>query len=660
VGKSSDADPQAILWLKFGIAILLSGLTMYLSLGANLGKPQDTARTLIHATLISVSAGVMLGLGWPIFRSGWRDLIDGKITLEHAFLIGILGSFGASVYSSVTGEGAIYYEVVVILTAIYLFGRNITERQIHRQTDMAHAIPGLGKTATVSSGETTTEVPIVQLVAGQLVIIREGGTIPIDGVIQSGRAYIERQAHTGETYPVPADPGTEVMAGSVVLDGTITIKATTDGNNREIDRLLASLTTCTASATKVETLAARVLAIFVPVVLTIALLTGILWTLAGHPREGWLNALTVTVVACPCALGVAIPLAIRRGRMDLGMLGIIPMQADFIDRLAEADMLAFDKTGTLSHPTLELASFEIQPDAPAELLDQIIAIQKRSSHPVARPFWKLEGTKNASPVQEIQIKNLPGRGIEVSLKHREKERTLRIGNRHLLDEMSISNPDRSQDRALYVVAANRIVAIARLEESARTTSVATLKKLQENGYDIAILTGDSTVPKDYRSETITVMAGLSSADKAKWIRNRNATHRLLYIGDGLNDCESFQHAHASIALESGNSAAQSIAQSLLLHDDLAVIPTALSQVRELRRRLNRILRFSFGFNTLGIGLAAAGLLHPVVAAVLMFASSLFVIACIGSNTRNPSRPSNSTDKEVLSPTCQGLVEDEGD
>lgn len=638
--KSSDVDSQAVLWLKFGIAILLSGLTMYLSLGANLGNPQDTARTIIHATLIVVSAGVMLGLGWPIFRSGWLDLIVGKITLEHAFLIGILGSFGASVYSSVVGEGAIYYEVVVILTAIYLFGRNITERQIRRQTDMAHAIPGLGNTATVSSGETTTEVPIAQLVAGQLVIIRQGETIPIDGVIQEGQAYIERQAHTGETYPVPADPGTEVMAGSVVLDGTITIKATTDGDNREIDRLLASLTTCTASSTKAETLAARVLAIFVPVVLTIALLTGILWTLAGHPREGWLNALTVTVVACPCAMGVAIPLAIRRGRMELGMLGIIPTQADFIDHLAEADMLAFDKTGTLSHPILELASFEIQPDAPAELLDQIIAIQKRSSHPVARPFWKLEGSKHASPVQEIQIKNLSGRGIEVSFMHRDEKKALRIGNRHLLDDMSISNSDHSQDRALYVVAANRIAAIARLEESARTTSVATLKQLQENGYDIAILTGDSTVPEDYRSKTITVMAGLSSAEKAEWIKNRNATYRLLYIGDGLNDCEGFQHAHASIALASGNPAARSIAQALLVHDDLSVIPTALSQVRDLRKRLNRILRFSFSFNTLGVALAATGLLHPVVAAVLMFASSMFVIACIESDARFSRRVGN--------------------
>jgi P-type E1-E2 ATPase len=141
------------------------------------------------------------------------------------------------------------------------------------------------------------------------------------------------------------------------------------------------------------------------------------------------------------------------------------------------------------------------------------------------------------------------------------------------------------------------------------------------------------VPENYRSEAITVMSGLSSADKAAWIKDHNAARRILYIGDGLNDCEGFQHAHASIALTSGNSAAQSIAQALLLHDDLSVIPTALAQVRELRERLNRILRFSFGFNTLGVGLAAAGLLHPVVAAVLMFASSMFVIAGIGTRAK---------------------------
>jgi cation transport ATPase len=629
--KPSEADPQALLWLKLGIAILLSGLTMYLSLGANLGDPQGTPRFAIHATLIAICTGVMLGLGWPIFRSGWLDLISRRVTLEHAFLIGILGSFGASVYSSVSGQGAIYYEVVVILTAIYLFGRNITERQIRRQTEMAQAIPGLGETATVADGEILTEIPVKQLVAGQLVVIREGGTAPIDGVIHDGRAYIERQAHTGETYPVPAEVGTPVMAGSVVLDGSITLKATTNGDNREIDRLLASLATGSASATKAETLASRILSVFVPAVLAIAILTGIGWTLAGHPAKGLLNALTVTVVACPCALGVAIPLAIRRGRMELGLLGIIPTQGDFIDRLAEADMLAFDKTGTLSHPTLELASFEIQPDAPPELLDQIIAIQKRSSHPVARPFWKLEGTSHPAPVHEIQIHNLPGRGIKASFRHREKTQELQIGNRHLLEDLSIPLPDVQEERTLYVIAAGRIAAIARLEESARTASAATLRNLKADGYDVAILTGDSAVPDDYRAEASHVKAGLSSAEKAAWIQVQN--HRILYIGDGLNDCEGFQHAHASIALASGSIAASDIAQAQLLHDDLSVIPTALAQVRALRARLNRILKFSFGFNTLGIAFAASGLLHPVAAAVLMFASSMFVIAGIGTDSK---------------------------
>lgn len=630
--KPPAADPQALMWLKLGAAILLSGLTMYLSLGANLGNPQGTPRLVIHAALIVICAGVMLGLGWPIFRSGWLDAISRKVTLVHAFLIGIVGAFAASVYSSVSGEGAIYYEVVVILTAIYLFGQTITERQIRQQTDMALAIPGLGKTATVRSGDVTTDVPVKQLVAGQLIVIREGGTVPIDGVIQEGRAYIERQAHTGETYPVPAEVGTAVMAGSVVLDGTITLKATCDGDNREIDRLLSSLNADPASATKAETLAAKILTFFVPTVLAIALLTGLGWSLAGHPAQGWLNALTVTVVACPCALGVAIPLAIRRGRTELGLLGIIPLQGDFVDRLAAADMLAFDKTGTLSHPTLELASLDIQPDVTAGLLDQIIAIQKRSSHPVARPFWKLEGSSHPMPVEEIEIHNIPGRGIIASFHHGGKKHTLSIGNRHLLADLAIPAPDASAERTLYLVSAGQIAAIARLQESARAASTATLTQLKADGYQLAILTGDSTVPDDYRPQVDHVKAGLSSAEKAAWIKEQNR-RRVLYIGDGFNDCEGFQYAYASIALASGNAAAQTIAQAQLLHDDLSVIPTALARVRALRKRLHSILIFSFGFNTVGILLAASGLLHPIVAALLMFASSMFVITGMSTDAK---------------------------
>ncbi len=622
-----SGDPTAMSWLRLGIAALLAGLTMYLSLGTNLGNPQGLARTLIHGTLIAICGGVMLGLGWPIFESGWKDLRAGRITLEHAFLIGILGSYGASIHSSLSGEGPIYYEVAVVLIAIYQFGRNVTGRQIRQQANLAHAIPGLRETATISSGGVLSEVSVGAIRKGQLVVLKEGETIPIDGVIKDGCAYVEQQAHTGETYPQPHAPGDKVLAGSVLLDGGITVRATSDGNAREIDRLIASLTSCDAVPVKAEALASRILAFFVPTVLGIAILTAIIWTLLGRPADGWINALTVTVVACPCALGVAIPLAIWRGRMELGMLGIIPARAGFLDRLSEIDAVAFDKTGTLSDPRLELVEFIIHQNAPPQLLNWVIAIQKKSSHPVARPFWKLSGN-DSSPLADLRVETLPGRGIRASFTGDGRPCEVMIGNRHLIQDLTVPAPSNTAKRALYVMIENRVVATARLEESTRRNSAAALESLARDGCEVSILTGDSTVPDEYRLDSIHVESGLSSKEKAAWISQQNATRHILYVGDGLNDCESFALAHASIALKSGNPTARDLAQAVLLHDDVAVIPVALRQMKALRKQLTGILRFSFIFNATGVGLAACGMLHPVVAAVLMFASSIFVISRI--------------------------------
>lgn len=613
-------------WLRLGIAALLAGLTMYLSLGANLGNPQGTARSFIHGILLVVGGGVILGLGWPILASGWKDLRAGTITLEHAFLIGILGSYAASIHSSVSGDGPIYYEVAVVLVAIYLFGRNVTGRQIRRQADLARAIPGMRETATVSNDGVLSEVPIRGIRTGQLVVLKEGETIPIDAVIEEGRAYIEQQVHTGETYPQPRAPGDRVLAGSVLLDGGLTLRATCDGDSREIDRLLASLAACDVPL-KAEALARRILAFFVPAVLGIAILTVVVWTLLGRPAEGWINALTVTVVACPCALGVAIPLAVRRGRMELALLGIIPARAGFLDRLSEIDSVAFDKTGTLSDPRLELAAFEVKADAPPRLIDWVIAIQRKSSHPVARPFWKLAGT-GGPPPSDLRLEILPGRGVLALFHDEGRTREILIGNRHLLEDRSIPIPSASAERAIHVVMGNRIVATARLEESARENSTAALASLSQDGYEVSILTGDSTVPDEYRIASVQVETGLSSAEKADWISRRGKSRRILYVGDGLNDCEGFAIAHGSIALKSGNAAAGELAGAVLLHDDIGVIPTALRRTKGLRDRLAGILRFSFLFNATGIGLAACGVLDPVVAAVLMFASSIFVVSRI--------------------------------
>jgi len=618
-----DSSAEAIAWLKLAIAAILSGLTMYISLGVNIESPEGTTRTVVHSALAIVAIGVILGLGSPIIVSAWKQFRRKRITLEHAFLLGIFGSLIASIYSSVTGEGAIYYEVVVILISIYLFGQTIKERQIRKRTELASMIPGLYGEANVLIDGSESRKAVSEIVKGERLVIRESETVPADCFIIEGEVYIEQQAHTGETYPQPKGSGDRLLAGSVVLDGEILVEATASGKEREIDRLLSALDPTFAESTHSDRLAQKILNVFVPSVLIIAGLTGVVWTLMGHPLEGFLHAFTVTVVACPCALGIAIPLATRRGIAQLKLLGIVSKHPTYVDLLTGINHIAFDKTGTLSQPTLGLSSFDVASDAPAALTSWIVEIQNHSTHPVARPFWRLDATPVAS-VSRLEIQPMPGRGIRADFQDASGTHELLLGNAHLLIENGIPTSDEKAERAIYAIYQGKIAATAHLSEDSREESVETLRELLEAGYRVSILTGDSHVPDGYRLPGVEIFTGLSSQDKARRLDQLDS--QTLYIGDGLNDCEGFQKAHASLALENGSHAAKDIAQSTLLHNDLSVVPKALATVKALEKRLRRILLFSFIYNLVGISLAAFGILNPVVAAVLMFASSIFVIS----------------------------------
>jgi len=616
---------EAIAWLKLAIAALLSGLTMYVSLGINIESPQGSTRTVIHSVLAIVALGVIIGLGTPIISAAWQQFRQKKISLEHAFLLGVLGSFTASVYSSITAEGAVYYEVVVILIGIYLFGQTIKEHQIRKQTKLTAAIPGLfGKASILHEGKESRKA-ISEITKGDHLIIRESETVPADCLIIEGETYIEQQAHTGETYPQPKGPGDYLLAGSIALDGEIIVEATSSGTQREIDRLLLSLDSSPHITIETERLAQKILNFFVPSVLTIAVLTGVIWTFLGHPLEGWLHAFTVTVVACPCALGIAIPLATRQGVAQLKLLGLIPQSPTYVDRLLQVDHIAFDKTGTLSQPALELSSFEVEDDAPPALKNWILAIQKRSTHPVARPFWKLDSNQ-VSTLENLKIDTIPGRGIRANFQDESDTHELLLGNAHLLTEQNLQPLPLDVGRSIYIIYQNKIAATAHLSESSRDQSIETLEALILTKYQVSILTGDSYIPEGYRLTGVDIHAGLSSQDKARCLDRVGS--RTLYIGDGLNDCEGFQHAHASLALEHGSSAAKKIAQATLLHNDLSIIPKALAAVKELDKRLKKILLFSFSYNAIGITLAVFGILNPIVAAILMFASSIFVISIL--------------------------------
>lgn len=646
---SKEKSALSSSWFAFGSLLLAGGLAMTLSLAVNLDPPTGTTRIVLHGLLASLSLAAILVFGRPVLARAFRR----AISLETLFFVAIVGTYAASVYSSLTGTGHIYYEVVVILLAIHCFGQLIKSRQRERAREWMENVPGLREQARIRncSGQTET-VPVSRVQPGDRIEVHAGETSPVDGVIISGGSFIEEMAHTGEPFPRPRGEHEPILAGARVLDGDLLIEASVAGDAREIDRLVASLESVPES--RAESTARRVLGGFVPAVLLVAAGTFIVWwALLGRLDEAIFHALAVTIVACPCGLGLAIPLAARRAHLRLQLLGLEPRDGEFLDRLAEADCSVFDKTGTLSHPRLRLGSLQCVPGAPGELRSWIAAIQRRSTHPVARPFWTLA---DPAALENLAITVLPARGIEARFRDRDGERVVTIGNdllnRELArDEVTEKNPGPHEKRGLHIFVDGKKAATARLEEDPRAAAERTLTRLRRRG-PVVLLTGDSAVPSFYRDLVDEAKSGLTSAEKAALVAEYQAEgRRVLFVGDGLNDAEALRSAHVSVGLASGASIAPEAADATLEHDDLAIIPRAIEVAKAARSRLQRLLAFVLIYNTIGISIAALGLLHPVMAALLMLGSSATAIGMSMHESEPDARaapPSESSSSPSLS------------
>ncbi len=450
---------------------------------------------------------------------------------------------------------------------------------------------------------------------------------PIDGRILRGEGFVEELAHTGEPFPASRSEGDIVSAGMRLLDGAVEVEAPTSGSNRAIDQIYESLKAL--PATKAESLAQSILNVFVPLVVTISLLTFVSWWgLSGDLWQAAFNALAVTIVACPCGLGLAIPLAVRRGNFILWTLGVTPLTGDFLQRLCAVDTVALDKTGTLTHSRLQLTSLETEPGAPSELEAWLTTIQQQSTHPVARPFWHLAP---AADLETLQIETIPGRGIRCRFSAGAKEQSLAIGNRELCRELDLPLPDKEREngskRELYVIFKGAIVATALLDEQNRDTTVDSLQALRRSGLRVTLLTGDDTIPSDLQSWFDEAYVGLTpSAKEAQIEAWQNAGSTVLYVGDQMNDVPALRAANAAIGLRSGGPLAPNAAHAVLNHDDLTVLPETIELARRIQRKLRILLNFVLVYNGIGIGLAVLGLIHPIVAALLMLASSSTVLS----------------------------------
>ena len=430
-----DQDAQLVLkreaktWLRIGMAGLLAAQAMIFSLAVNMSPVEGSARWILHGALALSALGVFLLAGLPILRESWNALRRGKIVFEQFFLVGILGAFFASVHSSLTGTGSVYYEVVAVLVAIYTFG-TILARQ--RRDALRRSIERIGAAfdfcERIGPRGNRERVTVDRIVPGDEVLVGAGQGIPVDGRVADGVALVSEAALNGEPYPVIKRAGDAVLAGSRVEDSTMRIAAESCGRSRRLDALLQSIDEARKNPGRIKREADRLVAWFLPLVLLIAALTTIGWTLHSGWITGVFNGLAVLLIACPCAMGLATPVAIWSALAALAKRGLFARGGDAIEALAHIDTAVFDKTGTLSESDARLVDVVVAPGLDrAKLLREIAAVQTGSGHPIARAFRTT--SQDSPPMLARDIRILPGAGIEGILPD---DTPLQIGNESLL------------------------------------------------------------------------------------------------------------------------------------------------------------------------------------------------------------------------------------
>jgi P-type Cu+ transporter len=621
-------------WLRLGLAALIAGQSMVFSFAVNLDEPEPTAYLLLHGLLAGAAVGVFLLVGGPLVRSAWEQLRLRRFSVEQFFLVGVLGAFAASVTSSITREGDVYYEVVSVLLAIYSLGRIVGERQRRKALASASALREAFETCLrVTCCGKEEKVRVSEIRRGDRVRIRAGAGVAVDGVMREGCALVSETPLNGEPFPVVKRVGDRLRAGSQVLDASVMVEASHDGCSREIDRLLESVEASVRGVSPLQREADRIVAWFLPVVLVLSLLTTLGWTWYAGWVVGLFNGLSVLVVACPCAMGLATPIALWSAAHTLAKMGLVPRKGDFVERLASVDTVVFDKTGTLSEEYLRVVDWvEVDGLDRMELESEVAAVQSQLDHPVARAFrdWRFSD----EVVVQGGVETLAAKGIAALVctprgSHRLElgnEDLLLLGDRALFQSLKSRLHPEDQFAARWVVIRRDgvLAGVALLRENLRASAMAVIGAMRGLSLDVRVMTGDRMESAVALALT-GVQAGMAAVEKADGVRELQAAGRkVLFVGDGVNDAPAMASAHASVALGLGAALSREAADAQLYGTDLSQLVRAVIISRATVARIRQNLWIAAAYNLIGITLAVSGMLHPLLAVVLMLISSATV------------------------------------
>ncbi|HHP7238293.1 heavy metal translocating P-type ATPase [Longibacter sp.] len=666
-GHMLEDERQQALLVRVFAGLLMAAFVMVLSLAISSEYGLGAFRTLHHEVgtahwvLLLVAIPALLLLGLPVARSALADLRRGRLSLHVLFALGTGSAVAASAFSYIRGTGPVYIETAVMLLAIYTLGRYLTARAKGRTTTVLRHLLDVPDATYRRLHPSAGPVGPGSIEPGDHIRVATGDVIPIDGVVEDGRAYVDESSLTGEARPAVRAPGASVYAGTATVDGALVVRAVAVGEERRLARVEQMMRRALERPPRIQQITDRIMRVLIPGVVILALATFAGWYVAAGFEKALYTALSVVLITCPCALGIAIPLTLVVGLGEGARDGVLVRDGETLMDLARVDTVVFDKTGTLT--TVDSPSVEVYAECAAPVTgtrasamtamdgspskaraawseDAILALasglEETSHHPIGRAIRERATDLQAATIHDAET--IPGGGIVGRWRHESGDALpVGIGNERVVERLAARVPPTVKERwtealsdgrtPMMLVVGNRVVGVIIVTERLRDGASQTLDRLRHRGLHIGVLTGDREAAGRRLEASLEteVQAGVTPENKARYVRHLQDDGAVVaMLGDGINDAAAIAEADVGIARTDGAGVSIDAADIALYHPDLPVFADLVDLSHRTRGIVHQNLGWTFGYNAVGLGLAVAGLLHPIAAVVIMAGSSALV------------------------------------
>ena len=641
---------------RFGISIIFTIPVLIISMGPMVGMPlPNIVDPMINAFNFSLLQLILtlpiMVVSWEYFQKGFKSLFKGHPNMDSLIALGTAAAFVYSLAATIgTGLGygnfsdLLYYEVTGVILALHTLGLFLEERSKGQMSSAIEKLVNLApKTARVIRNGVEREITVDEVALGDVIRVRPGESMPVDGVVVEGRTSVDESMLTGESIPVEKESGDEVIGASINKNGSIDYRATRVGSDTTLSQIIKLVEDAQGSKAPIARMADIITGYFVPIVIALAVLAGIAWLIAGQSGIFALSVIITTlVIACPCALGLATPTSIMVGTGKGAEHGVLIKSGEALETTHNLDTIVFDKTGTLTEGKPIVTDILVTPLITKEnLLYYAASGETGSEHPLGEAIVQKSKEENMTLAKPDHFEAIPGHGIRVEIEGKD----MYSGNRKLMQEQKIdlSSMEKESDRLadegktpMYLSVDGELAGIIAVADTLKENSMKAVKELRRRGVEVIMITGDNKRTAKAIAKQVGIDSVLSEVlpeDKAEEVKKlQEAGKEVAMVGDGINDAPALAQADVGIAVGSGTDVAIESADIVLMRNDLTAVLTAIDLSHATLRNIKQNLFWAFAYNLVGIPVAmgllyifGGPLMSPMFAAVAMSFSSVSVL-----------------------------------